>query len=182
VRRASNKDKEKIMAGGLDDLLNKALPGGSFSKPLMIALGTLLIGKMVGGGFGGGASSSAAAGKQPDPTLVPQGGADAGSLGGLGGLGDLLKKFTDAGHDDKVDSWIGSGPNKPIEPHQVGTALGPKTVSEVAKQSGMSEQDLLAQLAKALPGVINQLTPNGQLPTMQELGKILSQGLQTTSR
>jgi uncharacterized protein YidB (DUF937 family) len=171
------------MAGGLDDLLNKALPGGSFSKPLMIALGTLLIGKMVGSSFGGGASSSPAAGKpQADPTLVPQGGADAGSLGGLGGLGDLLKKFTDAGHDDKVDSWIGNGQNKPIEPHQVGAALGPKTVSEVAKQSGMSEQDLLSQLAKALPGVINELTPNGQLPTMQELGNILSRGLQTTSR
>jgi uncharacterized protein YidB (DUF937 family) len=171
------------MAGGLDDLLNKALPGGSFSKPLMIALGTLLIGKMVGSSFGGGAGSSPAAGKpQSDPTLVPQGGADAGSLGGLGGLGDLLKKFTDAGHDDKVDSWIGNGQNKPIEPHQVGAALGPKTVSEVAKQSGMSEQDLLSQLAKALPGVINELTPNGQLPTMQELGNILSRGLQTTSR
>jgi uncharacterized protein YidB (DUF937 family) len=171
------------MAGGLDDLLNKALPGGSFSKPLMIALGTLLIGKMVGGGFGGGATSSAAAGKpQSDPTLVPQSGADAGAPGGLGGLGDLLKKLSDAGHDDKVDSWVGNGQNQPIEPHQIGTALGPKTVSEVAKQSGMNEQDLLSQLAQALPGVINQLTPNGRLPTMQELGNILSRGLQTTGR
>jgi uncharacterized protein YidB (DUF937 family) len=94
----------------------------------------------------------------------------------------LLKKLSDAGHDDKVDSWVGNGQNKPIEPHQIGTALGPKTVSEVAKQSGMSEQDLLSQLAQALPGVINQLTPNGRLPTMQELGNILSRGLQTTGR
>jgi uncharacterized protein YidB (DUF937 family) len=176
------------MAGGLEDLLNKALPGGGLSKPLMIALGTLLVGKMVSGGFGGagnaGGSSTGAAGGRPqaDPTLVPQAGTDAGSLGSLGGLGDLLKKFTDAGHDDKVNSWIGPGQNQPIEPHQIGTALGPKTVSDIAKQSGMSEQDLLAQLAKALPGVINQLTPNGQVPTLQELGNILSRGLQTTSR
>ena len=168
------------MTGGLDDLLNKALPGGSLSKPLMIALGTLLVGRM----FGGGASAGGAGGGKPqsDPTLVPQSGADAGALGGLGGLGDLLKRFSDAGHDDKVDSWVGNGQNKPIEPHQVGTALGPKTVSEVAKQSGMSEQDLLSQLAQSLPGVINQLTPNGRLPTMQELSEILSRGLQTTAR
>jgi uncharacterized protein YidB (DUF937 family) len=148
------------MAGGLDDLLNKAVPGG-LSKPLMIALGTLLVGKMVGGAFGGASDNSAASSKpQSDPTLVPRSGADAGALGGLGGLGDLLKKLTDAGHDDKVDSWVGPG----------------------QKQSGMSEQDLLSQLAQALPGVINQLTPNGRLPTMQELGNILSRGLQTTAR
>ena len=100
------------MAGGLDDLLNKALPGGSFSKPLMIALGTLLVGKMVSGGFGGaGAASGASAGTasrpQADPTLVPQSGADAGAPGGLGGIGDLLRRLSDAGHDDKVDSWVG---------------------------------------------------------------------------
>lgn len=175
------------MAGGLDDLLNKALPGGSFSKPLMIALGTLLVGKMVSGGFGGvGAASGASAGTasrpQADPTLVPQSGADAGAPGGLGGIGDLLRRLSDAGHDDKVNSWVGPGQNAPIEPHQVGTALGPKTVSDVAKQSGMSEQDLLNQLAQALPGVINQLTPNGRLPTMQELSTILTRGLQTTGR
>jgi uncharacterized protein YidB (DUF937 family) len=176
------------MAGGLDDLLNKALPGGSFSKPLMIALGTLLVGKMVSGGFGGGgnaagANTGATAGRaQPDPTLVPQAGADAGAPGGLGGLGDLLRRLGDAGHDDKVDSWIGQGQNAPIQPHQVGTALGPKTVSDVAKQSGMSEQELLNQLAQALPGVINQLTPNGRLPTMQELSTILTRGLQNAGR
>jgi uncharacterized protein YidB (DUF937 family) len=55
-------------------------------------------------------------------------------------------------------------------------------VSEVAKQSGLSEQDLLSQLAQALPGVINQLTPNGRLPTMQELSDMLTRGLQTTAR
>jgi uncharacterized protein YidB (DUF937 family) len=175
------------MAGGLDDLLNKALPGGSISKPLMIALGTILIGKMVGGGFGGpadagGVSAGTAGRPQSDPTLVPQSGADAGAPGGLGGLGDLLRKLSDAGHDDKVNSWVGPGQNQPIEPHQVGTALGPNTVSDVARQSGMSEQDLLAQLARALPGLIDQLTPNGRLPTMQELSNILSRGLQATAR
>jgi uncharacterized protein YidB (DUF937 family) len=174
------------MAGGLDDILNNAVPGG-LSKPLMIALGTLLVGKMMGGAFGGasaggaqqGSGASGAAGgqqTQSSPTPVPQSGADAGSL--LGGLGGLLNKLNDAGHDDKVNSWVGSGQNKPIESHQLGTALGSRTVSDLAQQSGLSEQDLLSQLAKSLPGVIDKLTPGGRVPTMQELTQILTRGLQ----
>jgi len=108
------------MAGGLDDILNNAVPGG-LSKPLMIALGTLLIGKMVGasapGGAtqqGGGASGTGGGQQQAQsgPTPAPQSGADAGSL--LGGLGGLLNQLSGAGHDDKVNSWIGSGQNKPM--------------------------------------------------------------------
>jgi len=181
------------MAGGLDDILNNAVPGG-LSKPLMIALGTLLIGKMVGGAFagasapggatqqGGGASGTGGGQQQAQsgPTPAPQSGADAGSL--LGGLGGLLNQLSGAGHDDKVNSWIGSGQNKPIESHQLGTALGPKTVNDLAQQSGLSEQDLLSQLAKSLPGVIDKLTPGGRVPTVQELTDMLTRGLQSTGR
>ena len=178
------------MAGGLDDILNNAVPGG-LSKPLMIALGTLLVGKMVGGAFGGaggpsgatqqgGAASTAGAGQQQAQSPAPQSGADPGSL--LGGLGGLLNKLSEAGHDDKVNSWIGSGQNKPIESRQLGTALGPKTVSDLAQQSGLNEQDLLSQLAKNLPGIIDKLTPGGRVPTMQELTDMLTRGLQSTGR
>jgi uncharacterized protein YidB (DUF937 family) len=179
------------MAGGLDDILNNAVPGG-LSKPLMIALGTLLIGKMMGGAFAGasgpggatqqGAGAGGTGGRQQQAQSGPaqQSGADAGSL--LGGLGGLLNKLSEAGHDDKVNSWIGTGQNKPIESRQLGTALGPKTVSDLAQQSGLSEQDLLSQLAKSLPGIIDQLTPGGRVPTMQELTEMLTRGLQTSGR
>jgi uncharacterized protein YidB (DUF937 family) len=179
------------MAGGLDDILNNAVPGG-LSKPLMIALGTLLIGKMMGGAFAGasgpggatqqGAGAGGTGGRQQQAQSGPaqQSGADAGSL--LGGLGGLLNKLSDAGHDDKVNSWVGSGQNKPIEPHQLGTALGSKTLSDLAQQSGLSQQDLLSQLAQSLPGVIDKLTPGGRVPTMQELTDMLTRGPQTTGR
>ena len=65
------------MAGGLDDILNNAVPGG-LSKPLM-----------------------AGAGQQQAQSPAPQSGADPGSL--LGGLGGLLNKLSEAGHDDKVN-------------------------------------------------------------------------------
>jgi uncharacterized protein YidB (DUF937 family) len=181
------------MAGGLDDILNNAVPGG-LSKPLMIALGTLLIGKMVGGAFAGasgpggatqqgGGASGAGGGQQQaqsGATAAPQSGVDAGSL--LGGLGGLLNKLSDAGHDEKVNSWVGSGQNKPIEPHQLGTALGSKTLSDLGQQSGLSQQDLLSQLAQSLPGVIDKLTPGGHVPTMQELTDMLTRGVQPTGR
>ncbi len=157
--------------GVLDDVLNRAAPGG-LSKPLMIALGALLVGKMLGAT---GGAASAPSGQPSDPTLVPQQGQDGGLLGGLGGLLDKLKE---AGHEDKVNSWVGPGQNKPINPNQLGSALGPKTVNQLSQQTGMNEQDLLSQLAQSLPNIIDKLTPGGRIPTMQELADAFTRGLQ----
>ena len=58
---------------------------------------------------------------------------------------------------------------EPIQPGQLGSTLGQTTISDLARAAGMSEQDLLAGLAQALPGVIDKLTPRGRLPTADEL-------------
>jgi uncharacterized protein YidB (DUF937 family) len=47
-----------------------------------------------------------------------------------------------------------------------------KTVSQL---TGLSEDDLSKQLSQVLPGVINGLTPNGRLPTVAELSKMMGQ-------
>ena len=60
-------------------------------------------------------------------------------------------------------------PAQPIQPGQLGGALGQTTISELARQAGINEQDLLNGLAQALPGVIDKLTPQGRLPTPAEL-------------
>ncbi|MCB1542521.1 MAG: DUF937 domain-containing protein, partial [Rhodoblastus sp.] len=101
----------------------------------------------------------------PTPSLPPLGG-DGGLLGGLG---DLVSKFQKAGHGGAIDSWIGSGQNQSIQPGQLGSTLGQTTISDLARQAGVSEQDLLNGLAQALPGVIDRLTPRGRLPTADEL-------------
>ncbi len=157
--------------GLLDDVLNKAAPGGSLSKPLMIALGTLVVSKMMGGG-------NAAAGQKSDPSLVPDAnaGGSANADGGLlGGIGGLLEKLQSAGHGETENSWVGSGPNKPIDPKQLGTALGPNAVSTAAQQAGISEQQLLSQLATALPGIVDKLTANGSVPSLQQLASAFLQ-------
>jgi uncharacterized protein YidB (DUF937 family) len=145
-------------------LFDDAVPGGAIAKPLMVALGALLVGKIISGG-GQQATPASGAGSQPQ-TGGLAGGLGGGLAGGLaGGLGGLLDRLTQAGHSDVATSWVGTGPNVPIQPGQLGSALGQTTITDLARHSGMSEQELLAQLAKVLPGVVDKLTPGGAIPS-----------------
>lgn len=138
-------------------LFDNAVPGGNITKPLMIALGALLVGKMLSG-----RSEEPAAPQAPAPTPADTGAsADGGLLGGLGGLLDKLK---DAGHGNVADSWVGNGQNQPINANDLGSALGPAVIREIAQRTGLNEQELLQQLSTALPGIVDKLTPNGQIP------------------
>ena len=81
-----------------------------------------------------------------------------------GGVDGLLSKLRAGGLGEHVDSWVGTGENKPVEPAQLGAALGPDTVNQLAAKTGISIQSLLPMLAGFLPMIINALTPNGQAP------------------
>ncbi|MBZ9794152.1 YidB family protein [Mesorhizobium sp. ES1-4] len=146
-------------------LFDNAVPGGNITKPLMIALGALLVGKMLSG-------RSAEQPDQPQapapaaPTPVGTASGDGGLLGGLGGLLDKLKN---AGHGNVADSWVGTGQNQPINANELGNAIGPQVIREIAQRTGLDEQELLKQLSAALPGVVDKLTPNGQLPQQHQV-------------
>jgi len=138
-------------------LFDNAVPGGNITKPLMIALGALLVGKMLSS-----RSEEPAAPQAPVPTPA---GTDASADGGLlGGLGGLLGKLKDAGHGNVADSWVGTGQNQPINANDLGAAIGPQVIREIAQRTGLNEQELLQQLSAALPGIVDKLTPNGQVP------------------
>ncbi|WP_309085697.1 YidB family protein [Chelativorans sp.] len=152
--------------GLLGDILNPGPASTGVGKPLMLALGALAVGKMVSAHNKSAAAQGAGAAAQGAGTragAVPLGGALAGGLGGL------LSTLQNAGHGDVVNSWLGNGPNKPIDPNHLGSALGPNTVSQLAQHTGLNEQELLTQLSSALPGLIDQLSQNGKLPNVQEL-------------
>ena len=55
-------------------------------------------------------------------------------------------------------------PNQPVDPHALGTALGPDTVNQLAGKTGLDVRTLLPMLAAALPSVINAVTPDGKVP------------------
>lgn len=125
------------------------------------------LGGLLGGGLG-------------DLMKGPLGGALGGLLAGgaaggalSGGLSDLLKQFQDSGHTETANSWVGTGPNKAISPGDLASALGADQINTLSSQTGLSRDELLAGLAKQLPDVISQLTPNGRLPTEHEASRWL---------
>ena len=79
-----------------------------------------------------------------------------------------------AGHGDTAKSSVGPGQNQPIDPGQLRSALGQKTVSDVAQQAGINEQEFLFQLSQNLPQFVDQLTPNGKVPSLQEIAAALT--------
>jgi uncharacterized protein YidB (DUF937 family) len=147
--------------GFLDNAVNKSVPqGSSVAKPLMLAFGALL-------------ASGALKRKQAPtsaPGTIPAADPQAGGL--LGGLGGLLEKFQQSGQGDAAKSWVASGPNQPISPGQLGSALGPSLIKTLAEKTGMSEQDVTAQLSNILPGFVDKLTPQGRIPTNDEFARL----------
>ena len=115
--------------GFLDNVVNKSVPqGSSVAKPLMMAFGALL--------------ASGALTRKQAPTSAPgtSPAADPQAAGLLGGLGGLLEKLQQSGQGDVAKSWVASGPNQPISPSQLGSALGSSLIKTLAEKTGLSEQ------------------------------------------
>jgi uncharacterized protein YidB (DUF937 family) len=163
--------------GLLDDVLGSAVPGGNVSKPLMIALTALLaaratgsggLGSLLGGGGAAAQTPPTAPGQpqpsQPQGSFLPQGGL-------LGGLGGLVQRFQQSGHGDIINSWIGSGQNRAITPDQLHQALGPEAVNNLSQLTGAAPHDLVSELSRILPGVVDRLTPQGRMPHQTEMSR-----------
>ena len=152
--------------GAFDDAMKNAVPGGNLATPIAVAVGALILGKMFGGGSAPASTPSVPIPPpgQPVPTNAP-----AGSI--LGGLNDLIGKLSAGGVGSQVNSWVGHGPNDPVQPGHLGSALGADVLNQLSQKTGMSQQELLNQLAAALPQIINHLTPNGRMPTLADLEK-----------
>ncbi len=156
--------------GAFDDAVKNAVPGGNLATPIAVAVGALILGKMFGGSS---APSPAPAPGRPMPAPAPAPSLPANPPAGsvLGGLGDLIGKLTAGGAAPQVNSWIGPGQNQPIQPGQLGGALGSNVLNELSQRTGMSQQELLNQLVATLPQLINHLRPNGRMPTLADLEK-----------
>ena len=177
---------------GLLDVLNGmqngprgATAGRGGMSPITMALLGLLAYKAVKG-FSG---SPTAAGATPPPANGPSagglgglfngmgGGAGSplgpGGLGGLlsGGLGDLLRQFQGAGKGDVANSWVSTGQNKPIAPADLNNVLTNEQIEFLMARTGLSRQELLAGLSEQLPQAVNHLTPDGRLPTPDEVNR-----------
>jgi uncharacterized protein YidB (DUF937 family) len=132
--------------------------------------------------LGGGAAGSARSGGQAPAAPGGLGDLLQGGLGGLlgggaagsvlsGGLNELMKQFQNAGQGDIADSWVSRGPNKEISENDLARSIGIDQIDALTRQTGLSRQELLSGLSRELPGVIDELTPDGRLPTEAELSR-----------
>jgi uncharacterized protein YidB (DUF937 family) len=163
---------------GLLDMLKGALGGGKAAAgnakgAAQSANPADAIGSMLGGAAGGnpmagvlGNLMGGAGGNPILKMLLPMllGGGAAGAMGGLGGLGGLLSKFSGAGQDDKVQSWVGTGPNQALSGDEVHAALGDDVINQMADESGLPQEEVKSGVASMLPNLVSQLTPSGSMP------------------
>jgi uncharacterized protein YidB (DUF937 family) len=136
------------------------------------------LGDILGGLFGGRADAgSARAGGSLNDLL-------RGGLGGLlggaaaesvlsGGLGNLIRDLQTSGQGEAAQSWVRHGPNQEIAPNDLADALGGDTLDALSRQTGMSRDDLLEGLSQHLPEFVDQLTPQGRLPTDDEASRMV---------
>jgi uncharacterized protein YidB (DUF937 family) len=93
-----------------------------------------------------------------------------------GGIGAVLGKLRSSGLGQHADSWVGTGANMPVSGDDLHRALGSDAVGGLAAKLGVNPQQAGGILSQLMPELVNQLTPQGQLP--QGHGDLLSKGLE----
>lgn len=121
-----------------------------------------LLGSAAGGGQGGGGGMD-----MPQlMALVSQ------LLQQSGGLEGLLAKLQAGGLGEAAQSWVGSGANQPVSPDALGSALGPDLMGTLGGLLGGNGSQASSVLAQVLPGLVDQLTPQGRVPAEGSAGGI----------
>jgi uncharacterized protein YidB (DUF937 family) len=163
---------------GLFDLQGGGRRVGGMSPIQMGVLGLLAYKALKGKGglagiFGSDRSPDVAGGASsggPLPGGPLSGGALSGGILG-GGLKDLLDRFRQSGQEDKAQSWVAKGTNKPIAPQELEQTLGEERIQWLMEQTGLPRDELLSGLSRELPDAIDELTPEGHVPTDEELSR-----------
>jgi uncharacterized protein YidB (DUF937 family) len=181
-----NQSQPAQKSGGMSPLMMalmgllayKAVKGMGGSRPTPSAptsggggLGDILGGLLGGGRPAGIPGGSTASGMQPGTGSGGLGDILSSGLGGSvlsGGLGNLIKQMQENGYGRQAQSWVGHGENEAIPPSDLAKALGADDIEALTKQTGMDRDELLSGLSQHLPNLVNQLTPQGRLPTEQE--------------
>jgi len=111
--------------------------------------------------------------RAPQPQGGPQGMPSANDLQDIftqifgGGqaqkLPDVVKQFEEKGLRDEVDSWVRTGPNKPVDRRQIEDVFGQRELDTLARNKGIDRDQLAEVLSRYIPKIIDELTPTGQM-------------------
>lgn len=105
-------------------------------------------------------------------------------LNNRGGIAGLLQAFQQNGLGDIASSWVGTGGNQPVSPDQVRQVFGNDQIREFATKAGVSPETASSRLADVLPGIVDRLTPGGEVPQgdLMSTGMNLLRGFMTGGR
>jgi uncharacterized protein YidB (DUF937 family) len=106
---------------------------------------------------------------QPPPAGMPSPG-DLNDIltqifggGSASKLPDVVRQFEEKGMREQVDSWVRTGPNKPVDRRQIEDVFGQRELEQIAKPRGIDREQLAEVLSRYIPKIIDELTPQGQI-------------------
>jgi uncharacterized protein YidB (DUF937 family) len=89
-----------------------------------------------------------------------------------------IQKFKEraeqSGLGDIFDSWVGKGENKPISAEQVKATADPENLQKIADDAGVGVDEAAEELSKAMPEMVDKLSPEGKLPSDDAIRSELS--------
>ena len=97
-----------------------------------------------------------------------------GGGGQSNGLQGLMSGLTSNGLGEQLQSWIGKGKNEEITATDVQQHVDPQTLNQVAEQAHMTPEQVSQSVAEVLPDMVNQMTPQGQVPAEDPMAKGMS--------
>jgi uncharacterized protein YidB (DUF937 family) len=104
-------------------------------------------------------------------------GAVAGSrdAGGIlsGGLRDLVGQFQQSGQGEVARSWVGAGTNRQITPDVLARVLSEDQIATLMAHTELGREELLRGMSEELPRTVDTLTPDGHVPTPEEMDKAI---------
>jgi len=71
---------------------------------------------------------------------------------------------------------VGGGQNMPISPDQISQIFGSGgggLLAQIAQQAGVSQTEAASGLSQILPNLVDQLTPDGQMPSQESFEQML---------
>lgn len=150
----------KGVKGASDRRAKADEPGAAANEQSAGPFGDMLRNSPLSSLFGGG-------------TGQPADGTTRGFIGALltGGLMDLVRQFQAAGKGRVAESWITTGDNEPISPEDLSKVLSEEQLAFLTERTGLTREELLRGLSERLPRTIDQLTPEGRVPTPEEASR-----------
>jgi uncharacterized protein YidB (DUF937 family) len=88
-----------------------------------------------------------------------------GGGGNAAGMQNLVSQLNSNGMGEQLQSWIAQGQNQPVSGEQIRQAADPAMLNQLAQQAHISPEEASNQVAEVLPQMVNQVTPQGQMPS-----------------